>query len=455
MKNFSVASKVFFFVIGTLLISCQSDDSPVSYEKGSNQYTNMWINEQMRKYYYWNQDLPVFTNLSINPKEYFAKLLNKDDRFSYAINPANPETLPKSIRNTYGFDISFVEYEGKAFGVILFVLTDSPAERTGLKRGQFIKSINGTLVNHQNFENLYNDLAFSAKAQLEVFEYSSEKGFSAIKNVEIIKGFTFLQPIKYHIILSGNQRVGYIEIPHFDIGLAATFLRIFKEFQDQSVSKVIVDLRYNGGGDVSSATALSTILAPNIKSDDFFIRFKGNKNGGVVNQTFKEALEMNESKVSFESLRSVHPSIQELYVLCGNHTASASELILNNLKPFLRIISIGEKTLGKDTGGFAIEDNRMSDKKGWVLYPVIYKLFNANNQGNYAEGISPSIELSELQNPEIFSLGDSREVLLTKALNGTMSDKQLSVPSVNSLKLKEPCVKDADLLVKFILNKHR
>jgi carboxyl-terminal processing protease len=423
-----------------LFSCCQNDDSPVSYDKGNNQFTNMWINEQMRKYYYWNEDLPVFTNLSIDPKDYLAKLLNTDDRFSYTLNPADSETSPKSIRSAYGFDISFLEYNGQAFGAVLFVLTDSPAERGGLKRGQFIKSINGTRIHHQNFENLYLDLASSSRAQLELTEYSSATGFSEVKNIGIIRSLTFAHQVKYEVIIYNNQKVGYIEISHFDAGLAPTFLQIFKEFQHESISKVIVDLRYNGGGDLSSATALSVILAPNIKSDDLFIKLRGNKNGGLVHQTFKDALEMNESQVSFESLRSAHPSIQELYVLTGNHTASASEIILNNLKPFMNVISIGEKTAGKDAAGFAIEDNRLADKKGWVLCPVIYKLFNATNEGNYALGISPTVELSELQQIEIFPLGDVRETLLNQALSGEKNFRQNRHSTVKKLLLNKNCI---------------
>lgn len=447
MKKYSSSVKVLFFVIGIFFISCQNDDNPVSYQKASNQYTNIWMLEQMKKYYYWNEDLPVFTNLSISPKDYFGKLLNTDDHFSYAINPSDPETAPKSIRNTYGFDISFIEYKGQALGVVLFVLTDSPAERNGLKRGQFIKSINGITVNNQNFENLYRELASSGNAQLELVEYSSATGFSAVKNVVIIRSFVFSNPIKYNVIFSDNQKAGYVEISHFDVGLTATFLQIFKEFQKQSVDKIIIDLRYNGGGDVSAAAALSIILAPNIRPDDLFITFKGSKNDGLVNKTFKEALEMNESQVNFETLRAVHPDIRELYVLCGNHTASASEIIINNLKPYMHVTVIGDKTTGKDAAGFAIEDNRISDKPGWVLYPVIYKMFNASNEGNYTSGIIPAIELNELQEMEIFPLGDIREILLNQALNGGNSSKHKRDFAVKKLILNKNCI-DADPFLK-------
>jgi C-terminal processing protease CtpA/Prc len=411
-------------IVFSLFVSCQNDDAPIEYDKGTNQYVNKWMYEQMNKYYLWNESIPRNTDLALNPKTYFDQLLYKDDRFSYTINTSLPETAPKSIRNNYGFDVSFIEFEGKTYAVVLYVLDSSPAERSGLKRGQFIKSINGVLLSNQNYETLYSGLTSSDKTLLEVQEYTSASGFSAVMPIEINRGFTFSQPVKYNVITHNGQKTGYIEIPHFDIGLAGTFLQIFKEFQNQSVIKIVIDLRYNGGGDVSSAAALSTILGPTIKPDDLFIIFKGNKNGGVVSKTFAEALTMNESQVSFEQLRAVHPPIQELYVLCGNHTASASEIILNNLKPFMTVISIGEKTVGKDAAGFEIKDERNPDQPGWILYPVIYKLFNANNEGNYTLGINPSVELNELGEMEIYPLGDPREALLSRALQGGLNSKK-------------------------------
>ncbi|KAF2328157.1 S41 family peptidase [Flavobacterium ginsenosidimutans] len=418
---------VFIILLGAFLavlsVSCNNYYDPAVYEKGTNEYTNSWILEQMKRYYLWNENLPENTSLSLKPEDYFKEMLYKGDRFSYAVYPSLPETAPQSIRNSYGFDISFAEYDGQTYGVILYVLADSPAERAGLKRGLFIKSINGTSLSSQNFENLYEAAASSSKLTLQLMQYSEADGFSDDGEIEIIRGFTFSNPISSKAILYENQKVGYIEISHFDIGLAGSLLSVFREFQNQSISKIIVDLRYNGGGDVSSAVALSIILAPNIKSDDLFITFRGNKNGGVVNKTFKEALVMNETQVSFEALRAVHPPIQEIFILTGSHTASASEIIINNLKPYMKVIVIGEKTVGKDVAGFAVEDNRISGERGWVLYPVIYKLFNAHNEGSYALGINPDIEINELQNIEVFPLGDIQETVLNKALNNRISAK--------------------------------
>ncbi|MCD0467735.1 S41 family peptidase [Flavobacterium sp. ENC] len=451
MKKYQFLFKGLLLILFSLAVSCQSEDEPVIYQEGSTEYVNSWMYEQMKKYYLWSENMPDRTSLSLDSKEYFKKLLQADDRFSYATHVSSPDTFPKSIRSSYGFDMAVIEHEGQVYGMVLFVLSDSPAERNGMKRGQLIKSVNGTVFNRQNFERLYLDLGHSDQAKLVVAEYSSSSGFSAAKEIEIIRGFTFSQPMLHKVILNNTEKTGYLSIPHFDIGLASPLLQVFQDFKNQAVTKIIVDLRYNGGGDVSSAAALSIILAPDIKPDNLFIKFKGNKNGGLVNKSFKEALEMNEPSVSYDALRAAHPAIQEVYVLCGSHTASASEIIINNLKPFMKVITIGEKTVGKDVAGFAIEDNRISGQQGWVLYPVIYKLFNAADEGNYNMGITPSVILNEIQDLEIFPLGDTREILIHQALNGAPAAKKSANSSVHLIPVKAN-YNDADSLLQVNFN---
>ncbi|MRX41243.1 peptidase S41 [Flavobacterium sp. LC2016-23] len=436
MKKHQFILKAFLLLLFALTVSCQSEEEPVIYKEGSTEYVNSWMYEQMKKYYLWSEDMPDRTNLALDSKEYFKKLLQADDRFSYATDASSPDTFPKSIRSNYGFDIAVVEYEGQVYGMVLFVLSDSPAERNGMKRGQLVKTINGTLLNTQNFERLYLDVAHSDQVKLQLMDYTEESGFSALKEIQLGRGFTFSQPMIHKVVLNNTEKTGYLAIPHFDIGLASPLLQVFQDFKNQSVTKVIIDLRYNGGGDVSSAAALSIILAPDIKPGDLFIKFKGNKNGGAVNQSFKEALEMNETAVHYDALRAAHPAIQEVYVLCGSHTASASEIIINNLKPYMKVITIGEKTTGKDVAGFAIEDNRISGQQGWTLYPVIYKLSNASNEGNYSMGITPSVVLNEIGNLEIFPLGDTREILMNRALNGVSAAKENSFSPVKVIPLK-------------------
>jgi hypothetical protein len=100
----------------------------------------------------------------------------------------------------------------------------------------------------------------------------------------------------------------------------------------------------------------------------------------------------------------------------------------------MEVITIGEKTVGKDVAGFPIEDDRVVGKRGWILYPSIYKLFNSRHEGDYSKGINPLVNRDELQNPEIFPLGNHSEVLLKAAIN-TMSENSEKVKNAVSKSL--------------------
>lgn len=448
MKYFSFIRLFFTLIAIVSLTSCENDEVPQVYETGTNQYVNDWMYQQMKKYYRWNNAIPDRVDLALNPKEYFSKLLQKDDIYSYALHPELPETAPQSIRTKYGFDVSFIEFQGRFYGVILYVLYDSPAKNNGLLRGQLITKINGTELNAGNYNTLYKSIVSSSNLNLEITTYSAENGFSDSETISLLQGYTFGQPINYKVIEEKNTKIGYLEIPHFDVGQAQLFLQILQELKNKSITELVLDLRYNGGGDVSSATALSIILAPNIQATNLFIKFEGNANGGNVDQSFVQALQSNESKISFDALRNAHPFINRIYVLCGNRTASASELIINNLKPYMEVITIGEKTFGKDVAGFPIEDDRIAGKRGWILYPSIYKIFNSRHEGNYSKGINPVITANELQQPEVFPLGNSSEILLSKALNAiTGNTSKMKTATLRSLPLSV-LYTDADPLLR-------
>ncbi|MGA9650486.1 S41 family peptidase [Pedobacter sp.] len=399
-------------------LSCQPDDDvDIIYEEGSNEYINQWMYEQMERYYYWNTSLPKHVDLALTPQEYLSRLLHVDDPFSYCYHPSMAETFPQSLRRTYGFDVGFKEHEGNMYAVVLYTLSGSPAQNAGLFRGALIKTINGTPLSKTNSQQIYTHLLNSDQADLEFVTYTEANGFTATQQLSIFKSFTIDQPIESTVIETAGKKIGYVSFSHFDVGMANSFMGVFTNFKSKQVSEVVLDLRYNGGGDVASAAALCAILVPGASYNDVFIKFVGNQNGGTIYQNFQEAIEMNELQVGFAQLRSAHPNINRVFVLCGNHTASASEIVINNLKPYMQVITIGKKTAGKDVAGFTIEDERNPNERGWVLYPSIYKLFNANQEGNYATGITPNHVLDELESLELKPLGNPSEALLKKALS--------------------------------------
>lgn len=115
-----------------------------------------------------------------------------------------------------------------------------------------------------------------------------------------------------------------------------------------------------------------------------------------------------------------------LYILTSQYTASASEAIINGLKPYMgdeNVILIGEQTEGKNVAMQSFKDKRFN----FILWPVVAYVYNANNEGNYSNGFKPQYELSERNYlGEWYPLGDEREFLLKNTLSlittGTLPD---------------------------------
>ncbi|HEX8059712.1 MAG TPA: S41 family peptidase, partial [Cyclobacteriaceae bacterium] len=104
----------------------------------------------------------------------------------------------------------------------------------------------------------------------------------------------------------------------------------------------------------------------------------------------------------------------QVYVLTGSRTASASELIINGLKPFMDVFLVGGKTIGKNVGSITIYNENDPNNK-WGMQPIVTKLLNNAGQSDYTNGFTPQIQ-SDDNSLYLYPLGDPREVLLGKAI---------------------------------------
>ncbi|MDN3693694.1 S41 family peptidase [Chryseobacterium tructae] len=411
--------KLQFIVLIIILISCtDNDEKAPEFPEGSTESVNLWVQDSLKRYYYWADQMPSKPDYHLPVKDFFKSMLAPQDRFSFIVNTEDPSSYPRSIRNMYGFDYTVIQQaNGHVITMIKLVLKDSPAFNAGLERGMIITKINGKTVTASNAESVASTMKDLTVLDLNVGNWSNG-AITNEKEIKVYYGVSFDQPLLSKIFEKKGKKAGYLYIYDFPDGMTQKLSQKFAEFKAAGVQELILDLRYNYGGSVSAAAALCSLIPPGISSNSPFIIFKGNKNGGEVKRTFSQQITYDPKALDFNTLRTNALGLNKVYILSSNSTASAAEIVINNLKPYLQVIQVGDVTLGKDMAGFTVEDKRKPQKIHWQLHPVIYKVFNANGAGEYSNGISPQISVNEYTVLPLLPLGDPNETLISSVLNG-------------------------------------
>lgn len=424
MKDFFKIQFLILMLGSVFAVSCnRTDDDAPEFEEGTVEYTNLWIQDSMRRYYYWADQMPAKPDYHLPTKDFFKSLLSPQDRFSFAVNTADASSYPRSVRNIFGFDYAILQSaDGKVQTVIKLVLKNSPASNAGLERGMLIKKINGQEITVSNAEQLTGDIPNHTVLELSVGNWQNGSLINE-KEITVYYGYSLAQPLASKIFEQNGKKTGYLYIYDFPDGMASALSQKFAEFKSSGIQELILDLRYNYGGSVSSAAALCSMIPAGISSGSPFITYKGNKNGGEVQRSFSQQIAYDPGAMPFSSLHVHSLGLNKIYVLTSKSTASAAEIVINNLKPYMEVIQIGDATLGKDMAGFPIDDRRKPKKITWQLHPVIYKVFNADGNGGYVNGISPQFAVNEFNTLPLLPLGDPDETLVSYVL-GKIYSKQ-------------------------------
>lgn len=438
MKKCLVLQLLLIISVSFFIFSCNDtdDESVPRFPEGSTESVNLWIQDSMKRYYYWADQMPAKPDYHLPVKDFFKSLLSSQDRFSFAVDTKDPSSYPRSVRNMYGFDYAVIQLaDGSVATTVKLVMKNSPAFNSGLERGMIITKINGKTITAANAEELTSSLKDKTVIELTVGQWKNGS-VADEKNITVYYGYSFEQPLESKIFEKSGKKTGYLYIYDFPDGITSALNQKFAAFKSAGIQELILDLRYNYGGSVSSAAALCSLIPPGISASSPFIVYKGNKNGGEVKRTFAQQIAYDPNALDFNILRYNALSMSKVYILTSKSTASASEIVINNLKPYMQVIQVGDVTLGKDMAGFMVEDKRKPKKISWQLHPVIYKVFNANGKGSYSNGISPQISINEYVVLPLLPLGDSEETLISSALNiiySKSSTKDISDKSVKIL----------------------
>jgi C-terminal processing protease CtpA/Prc len=399
--------------------------TPVKDNKTVTKYTNAeinaWIHEEMTYNYLWPDKMPALakTNTSSNPMDYFYTILNDyptTDRFSW-IDSSSTNLINQlnGINTVLGIRVSpFYTDDTRANValVIAYVLKGSPAEKNGLKRGDIILSVDDQKVTSSN----YNSVLQNQTLKLGLGAYSNKVFSSTGKSVTVTKVELQTNPILQDTVINwAGKKVGYFAYLQFLTSFDDSLRAVFGRFKDKGVNELVIDLRYNGGGYVTNSDLLTTLMVKDLASRVNKVMNKRQYNDALtkeIKKQYGEAALLTNFKMEANNIS----TLNRVFFLTSTGTASASELIINNLKPFMNVVLIGEHTYGKNVGSFTITD----DAKRWNygLQPITFKILNSLDQSDYGSvnGFLPDYQLADDVLPYKL-LGDPNETYLNKALN--------------------------------------
>jgi C-terminal processing protease CtpA/Prc len=323
------------------------------------------------------------------------------------------------------------------FAIVEYVYPGSPAELAGLVRGDIILKINGEELNESNYLNITSNDGFS----VGLGEFNGRNIVPSNQILSINSGVIDLDPVIHYEVKSiSGIKIGYLVFVDFISGENDKWLNsldnALSSMMAENISELVLDLRYNPGGEVLVAEYLASSLAPQnvVNNKDILVKFEYNDN---LNDYFTSRQgESSPNLVSRFSQPKNNLNLNELYVLTTGSTASASELVINGLKPYMNVTMIGEPTFGKFYGSYVLFDENDPPSHNWAIAPVVLKYANANGVTDFVNGLSPDIFLQDdLLNAREF--GDESDPMLATALSIIMG-ADVSNARLSSNRLYEP-----------------
>ena len=422
--NRKECTSILLALAALLLASCGEDRT---YEYVAKTEEAHWIENQMKDIYLYYQDMkePEMEAYFYPPEEFFPQLLADADKYSYIDVPEEEQTRNNIQAVTYGFDFVLMnDPTGTTTHQVARVLMvidgdnngNSPAFMAGLRRGDFITQINGENVSTSNAEQLFNGPGATLTIASPTIDpetgnwtWSNEREITLAAAIAMENSPYYLKKI---ITPNGTGRkVGYMMYNDFRAGADEndltdlTYLNQMPDFfhkcRQQGVTDFILDLRYNQGGQVACAQALASMLAPSDKLGQEFAHLTFNDKRQDLNQTLPLLADYADYNLNLD----------RLFVLTGQYTASASEMMIYCLAPHMEVHVIGTQTVGKN-----VAMTRIDSPYGFTMYPVTATVYNCLGQSDYAGGIAPDCPIEELAQPVWFELGDQNELLLSTAL---------------------------------------
>ncbi|MEO8678045.1 MAG: S41 family peptidase [Vicinamibacterales bacterium] len=356
---------------------------------------NLYVRDVLSDLYYWNQFLPSVNAASYTSPEAYLEAVRYrpiDNHYSYITSAAaNTAFYGESQFVGLGFTWTVTNDEMR----VLRAYADSPAAEGGLARGSRIVEVNGQdvdpLIANGTIGNAFGASEIGVAVDLVFESLTGER-----QQAHMVKRVVTIPTVSLTRVFEvDGKRVGYIFFTNFVTPSYAALDEAFATLRDAGANELVLDLRYNGGGLVDVAVHLASLIGGSKTAGQVLATYAHNSRNTALNKTLR-----------FESIE--RPlDLQQLTVITTRSSASASELVINALRPYMPVTIIGDTTYGKPVGQYGIT---FCDK---VLAPVSFALKNVNGQGDYFDGLPATCGAAD---DSTHDLGDAGEAALAEAL---------------------------------------
>ena len=435
------------YVCGMLLCSllmaggCRKENPEIP-ESGSTAddlyYQNLFAYHIMDTYYLWVSDiqegLSSWKTSEPDPVKKVESVRYPDDHWTALYTDASIfESAVSGDGSTYGAEFVLWNPRGTEDVnlLVLYTYADSPAAQAGLRRGDVFSTLNGSRMNMSNYKDVVN-ATFGGKS-LTLSDGSRSVVLNAVS--------MYSNPVQTVRVLElDGQTIGYLHFTNFTLKAGEDLEKAFGSFKDAGIDRLVLDLRYNGGGYSATSVALGSMIAPldDVNEGKLFTQDVYNDELGKY---------MGDNRFSYFSAdcklplgagtvhaAAVNSDLSEVWVITSGETASASEALICGLIPYMDVHLVGEQTYGKFCGGYLLRADEWYDAVGknsdngidiaagkkatedWGLY-VIASRYSDCNGVTLSMPVGIPVHYAAADNPlDGHELGDPDETMLAATL---------------------------------------
>ena len=439
MKNSFKIVSILTIILFFANCSSTSEDVPADIE------INDFVWKGLNAYYLWQSAIPDLADRRFSnqnelnsylagfstPKTLFESLLNRPtDRFSWIVDDYIAlENSFQGITLNNGMEFGLVRYADtptNIFGYVRYVILGSDAETKGITRGMLFNMIDGVQLTETNYQGLL--FGDNTIYTVGFADYNVGNPTSNGTTISLTKEELQENPIAVSkVITDGAAKIGYLLYNQFASSFDAQLNAAFANFNSENIDDLIIDLRYNGGGSVRTATYLGGMVTGQFNSSLFSKQ--------VWNEKVQAAIDPSNFENNFtnqidhdginEAIHSL--GLSRVYFIVTGSSASASELIINSLSSYIDVYLVGTTTVGKQVGSITLYDSddytkgnpTLSQNHTYAMQPIVLEIKNSIDQ-NEPNGFTPGVTLPGIEFPEDYGnlgvLGERSDPLLDRTL---------------------------------------